>query len=95
MRRSVVESNGLVVTKQLVLGNLVGKHRLCFRGSWGLIEGGVSSKAKKNPAALCNLSVCGCFSGKIGGCESFGLHGELLIAVFLEDLLGHGVSDRK
>lgn len=69
MRRSVVEGNGLVVTKQLVLGNLVGKHRLCFRGSWGLIEGGASSKAKKKKkslAALNNLGVCSCFSGKIG-----------------------------
>lgn len=61
-RHSVVESNGLVVTKQLVLGNLVGKHRLCFRGSWGLIEGGVSSKAKKKSlAALNNMGVCSGF----------------------------------
>lgn len=86
-----------MVTKQLVLGNLVGKHRLCFRGSWGLIEGGVSSKAKKKPlAALNNLGVCSCFFREIlSVCESLGLHGALLIAVFLEDLSGHGVSDRK
>lgn len=47
VRHSVVESNGPMVTKQLVLGNLVGKHQLCSRGSWELNEGRVSSNAKK------------------------------------------------
>lgn len=60
MTHFVVESNGLVVTKQLMLGNLVGKHWLCFRGSWGLIEGGVCSKIKKNPNLLLLWTHCVC-----------------------------------
>lgn len=59
MRRSVVESNGAAVTKQLVLGNLVGKHRLCFKGSRGLIER-VSSRAhkKKQTHSLNRVTFC-------------------------------------
>lgn len=55
----LVEGNGLVVTKQLVLGSRVSKHRLCYGESWRLIEGGVSSK----PVALNNLGVCSHFQG--------------------------------
>lgn len=55
--RFVVEGNGLVVTKQLVLGNLVGKHQLCCRGKMGADWGWSVFKA------LNILGVCRNFPG--------------------------------
>ncbi len=57
---------------------------------------GCLQKLKKNLLLLSVMWVLAvAFHGKLGGRESLRLHGEILIVVFLEDLLGHGVSDRK